>query len=214
MDKPRNGLLLAAIKAVGVVDRKTQSDPVADVKPWVDPVDDVTSPEFLRDTGHEGEWQDLPGEESAKVEEPYGFLKGNYRDAKAWTDEFMRLHGDKPLSERDLFGWFANAIETQHFDKATDPRQPGDAVQEVLAERQNTHGDFDRNSEWGQIVKELIRLTPMYHRLKPWQREALEYLVNKMTRILHGNPDEPDHWKDIAGYAMLPFNLLTKGRNT
>ena len=27
---------------------------------------------------------------------------------------------------------------------------------------------------------------------------------HRVTRIIAGNADEPDHWNDIAGYAVLP----------
>jgi hypothetical protein len=29
-----------------------------------------------------------------------------------------------------------------------------------------------------------------------------------MGRIVNGNPDKVDHWKDIAGYAMLVADRL------
>lgn len=35
------------------------------------------------------------------------------------------------------------------------------------------------------------------------QREAMEMIVHKIGRIIHGNPHEADHWRDIAGYALL-----------
>lgn len=52
---------------------------------------------------------------------PYAFLAGNYRDASAWTAEYMRLHGDKLPDEGNIIGWFANAIEAQHLSNAEHP---------------------------------------------------------------------------------------------
>jgi hypothetical protein len=40
------------------------------------------------------------------------------------------------------------------------------------------------------------------------QRESLEMNQHKVARILAGNPDEPDHWFDIAGYATLVHQRL------
>jgi hypothetical protein len=40
------------------------------------------------------------------------------------------------------------------------------------------------------------------------QWEALEMIVHKMGRIVNGNPDEVDHWVDIAGYATLVADRL------
>ena len=41
------------------------------------------------------------------------------------------------------------------------------------------------------------------------QREALGQITFKIARILSGDPNHPDHWDDIAGYA-----LLAKGEST
>jgi hypothetical protein len=35
------------------------------------------------------------------------------------------------------------------------------------------------------------------------QREALDMILHKIARIVNGNPNETDHWHDIAGYATL-----------
>jgi hypothetical protein len=41
-------------------------------------------------------------------------------------------------------------------------------------------------------------------------RESLDMISNKIARIVNGNPSEPDHWIDIAGYATLIANRLIK----
>jgi hypothetical protein len=35
------------------------------------------------------------------------------------------------------------------------------------------------------------------------QREALDYIAGKLSRILSGQPGHADHFRDIAGYAEL-----------
>jgi len=72
---------------------------------------------------------------------------------------------------------------------------------DILSERQKTHGDFHDVADTSQILRSIIRgkAKKLYH----WQIEALEMIALKMARILSGNPDEPDHWDDIIGYARL-----------
>ena len=40
------------------------------------------------------------------------------------------------------------------------------------------------------------------------QLEALEMICHKIARIVAGDPDFADHWRDIAGYATLVANEL------
>jgi hypothetical protein len=87
-------------------------------------------------------------------------------------------------------------------------------VADTLNERQKSHGDFTDNARVMQALKDVARtgnnwpnpkapaLNPV-QALTPVQREALDMILHKVGRILTGNPDEPDHWLDIEGYARL-----------
>jgi len=72
---------------------------------------------------------------------------------------------------------------------------------DILQEREKTHGDFGTMAEASQEIKYTIYLYGK--KLSAQQREALDLIATKIARILTGNPDEPDHWDDIAGYARL-----------
>ena len=74
-------------------------------------------------------------------------------------------------------------------------------TQAIIAERERTHGAFRENSKFAQDVKATMRNLPSWNRMASFQREALDMIAHKMTRILHGDPDHLDHWDDIAGYA-------------
>jgi hypothetical protein len=87
-------------------------------------------------------------------------------------------------------------------NETTLPRR-GMTVNETLAQRQLTHGNFPEQAETAQRLKAVFIASPNWSRLSAPQRESLELVATKIARILHGNPDEPDHWKDIAGYATL-----------
>ena len=81
-------------------------------------------------------------------------------------------------------------------------------IENTLNEREKTHGNWESNSELVQSIKLLIRR--YYPGLQYSSREALDLIATKIGRILCGNPKEPDHWKDIAGYASLEYKRLTK----
>jgi hypothetical protein len=60
-----------------------------------------------------------------------------------------------------------------------------------------------------QALKDECRAAPNWHKLAPYQKEAIEMICHKLGRILCGNPDTPDHWLDIAGYATLAHDLIS-----
>jgi hypothetical protein len=78
-----------------------------------------------------------------------------------------------------------------------------ESVEEVLAQRQNTHGDFTDNARVMQSLKDCVIAESGWQKLTLVQREALHMILHKVGRIVSGNPNEPDHWLDIAGYATL-----------
>lgn len=75
-------------------------------------------------------------------------------------------------------------------------------VQETLAQRQNTHGDFKHNAEASQALKACVR-EHLGVTLTSVQFEALDNICQKIARIITGNPNHADSWHDIAGYATL-----------
>ena len=70
----------------------------------------------------------------------------------------------------------------------------------VLEERAKTHGHFCDVARSAQVIKSEINRAD---HLDFTQIEALDMIATKIARILHGNPNEPDHWLDIEGYARL-----------
>ena len=50
--------------------------------------------------------------------------------------------------------------------------------------------------------------TPNWSKLAPDQRESLEMVAHKIGRILNGDPDYHDSWRDIVGYAKLVADRL------
>lgn len=79
----------------------------------------------------------------------------------------------------------------------------------IINERQKTHGDYYRTAGTAQELKDVMRRGKNWKTLDDTQREALEMIATKIARTLSGNPYEPDHWRDIAGYATLIEKWLT-----
>lgn len=82
-------------------------------------------------------------------------------------------------------------------------------IHDTLAKREKTHGSFRSHAQLSQYLKEILQeRTKAWAQLHPYQREALEMICHKMARIINGNPNEVDHWVDIAGYATLVADIL------
>lgn len=76
---------------------------------------------------------------------------------------------------------------------------------QLLTERNSTHGDFSDNATVSQALK-LVMFTHLpgaKSRLNVVQIECLEMIALKISRIVSGKADVKDHWDDIAGYATL-----------
>jgi hypothetical protein len=93
----------------------------------------------------------------------------------------------------------------------------GVSIADVLTERGKTHGDFTNNALVMQALKKAARLGVNWRagvsesRLSDVQKEALEMILHKIGRIVTGDPNEPDHWLDIEGYARLARERIAGG---
>ena len=76
-------------------------------------------------------------------------------------------------------------------------------VNQTLAERNMTHGPWGAQAAITARIKETLRLSPRWNRIPSFQKEALDHIAIKLSRIVNGNSYEADHWHDIAGYATL-----------
>lgn len=79
-------------------------------------------------------------------------------------------------------------------------------IAQILQQRATTHGNYkDVTHFYRQFMKILSNNSA---NLTDEQYMALSMIFGKTARILAGNPDFDDHWKDIAGYATLVANSL------
>jgi hypothetical protein len=77
------------------------------------------------------------------------------------------------------------------------------ATEEVLVERNKTHGDFAMNAHFSQELKRLFHSAPCWTQLHDVHRESLHMIALKLSRVLSGQADYKDHWTDMAGYSKL-----------
>lgn len=75
-------------------------------------------------------------------------------------------------------------------------------AKELTAERHGTHGDWRHQAGIARSIKKIIDFEAG-DSLSEGQREALDMIAVKISRILSGDPNHADHWDDIAGYAYL-----------
>lgn len=83
-------------------------------------------------------------------------------------------------------------------------------INEILNERAKTHGDFRQVAKLSQNLKMTIDffIAERESAISTTQKEALDMICSKIARICVGNNNEIDHWRDIAGYALLVVREL------
>lgn len=77
------------------------------------------------------------------------------------------------------------------------------SVAQLVAIRAQTHGEWPAQAAIATGIKDLLRSGESYPAMTPGQREAVEMIAAKLSRIVSGDPAHPDHWRDVAGYAAL-----------
>ena len=83
-------------------------------------------------------------------------------------------------------------------------------TEEILAERGNRYGNYRQQA---QISQDLLRvmhcaLLERNKTIEPDQQDALVMIAVKVSRIINGDENYADNWRDIAGYATLVADRL------
>lgn len=76
-------------------------------------------------------------------------------------------------------------------------------IEATLEQRGSRYGDFIDNAAIAQDLKAVMHRAPKWNQLSPDQKEALEVIASKISRMLTGDPQYRDNWHDIVGYAKL-----------
>ncbi len=85
-----------------------------------------------------------------------------------------------------------------------------ETVDAILDQRHRTYGRFIDLAEIALELRGIIRLKldARNKQLAPDQDEALMLISSKIARIINGDSDHIDSWRDIAGYATLVADRL------
>lgn len=109
----------------------------------------------------------------------------------------MELAGDEIIAHRQLIS-----------DDEQDLNDCIGSTEALIAERGARYGKFKDGAEIMQELKGVMRSVDGWSNLSPSQKEALDMIQHKIGRILNGDPNYDDNWKDVAGYATLIVNEL------
>lgn len=83
------------------------------------------------------------------------------------------------------------------------------SIQKTLDKREHNYGSFVNCGYVAQRIKDALTCGDSWRGLSGYERESLHMIATKMSRIASGGGSK-DCWHDIAGYATLIENELTK----
>lgn len=75
-------------------------------------------------------------------------------------------------------------------------------IDKLLADRGAIYGDFENIAETAQAIKRILRAGNSYDQLSMAERESLDMIASKLSRIVNGR-HHPDNWLDVCGYSKL-----------
>jgi len=100
----------------------------------------------------------------------------------------------------DDAGWFT-------CDDCSDLIQQVYKTDDLIKDR-SVYGNY--NTHVNQKINDIMRTGFSWSKLTDPQKTSLEMISLKVSRVLNGDPNDVDHWKDIAGYAELIVKELEK----
>lgn len=87
-------------------------------------------------------------------------------------------------------------------------------IHETLAERGSKYGSFDTHAQYAERINSVYERSPNWSTMRPDSKEALRIIANKIGRILNGDPEYDDNWRDISGYATLVLDRIVRENKT
>ena len=89
-------------------------------------------------------------------------------------------------------------------------------VNAILKERGNNYGEFRDHAMLSQKLKEAFHIHVVDigqpESFTDSMVEAMDMIFHKIARIANGDPLYVDSWQDIAGYAQLIVDELSKDK--
>lgn len=98
---------------------------------------------------------------------------------------------------------------------------PVTPTEAILAERGARYGDFTDHARLAQQLQDCMRnhgidnvhginLHKPWSHLTPVAKQALTVIADKIARMINGDANYDDNWKDIIGYSQLALDRLPK----
>jgi nucleoid-associated protein YejK len=83
-------------------------------------------------------------------------------------------------------------------------------IKQTLNERGKRYGSFKGHAEVSQRLKVVVQeeLETREKFLSPVQQEAVDMILHKLARIVNGDSNYIDSWRDIVGYTQLVVDEL------
>jgi hypothetical protein len=83
-------------------------------------------------------------------------------------------------------------------------------IKQTLNERGKRYGSFKGHAEVSQRLKVVVQeeLETREKFLPPVQQEAVDMILHKLARIVNGDANYIDSWRDIVGYSQLVVDEL------
>lgn len=97
-----------------------------------------------------------------------------------------------------------------HRREKSPPQAP--SVEDTLAERGKRYGEFKEHAKISQSLKRAMWATTRWVDLPDDTKEALEMIQHKIARVLNGDPEYDDTYRDVAGYATLVLDRVLKDK--
>ena len=76
-------------------------------------------------------------------------------------------------------------------------------VEDTLKARRAFYGPFIDHARYADAINCVFESSPNWKTMPVDSRESLRSIAGKIARILNGDPEYDDNWRDIAGYATL-----------
>ena len=104
-----------------------------------------------------------------------------------------------------------NEIDETKFPRVSDLAQKlgvSLSSEELTAKRQHTHGSFADNAMIAQAFKGIARMSAGWAKLDDVEKETMDMVFSKFSRILSGKSMAREHWEDVEGYAHLVVQAI------
>ena len=83
-------------------------------------------------------------------------------------------------------------------------------IDEILDDRNKKYGSYIDQAQIACALRQVVHraLVERQNGLAADQMDAIVMVFCKVSRIVNGDPDYADNWRDIAGYATLVADRL------